>query len=96
MANLLIDQRDFLALENAQLAARIDQFSQLSDTYRLQAAKLDTANLFLKKALSQQTSIVTVANKRVDLLERQVKWRNFAIGAEAVIVLSLFIKILLL
>ena len=94
-ANLLIEERDFLLGENLLLAEQANSFSQLAQTYEEKSQMLDTANLFLKKALAEGDNILLVANKRVDLLDKQVRRRNFYMAAEGVIALTLITLILI-
>jgi hypothetical protein len=94
-ANLLIEERDFLLGENLLLAEQANGYNLLAQTYEEKSRMLDTANLFLKKALAEGDNILLVANKRVDLLDKQVRRRNFYMAAEGVIALTLITLILI-
>ena len=94
-ANLLIEERDFLLGENLLLAEQANSYNLLAQTYEGKSRMLDTANLFLKKALAEGDNILLVANKRVDLLDKQVRRRNFYMAAEGVIALTLITLILI-
>jgi hypothetical protein len=94
-ANLMIEERDYLLTENRILAEQSNSFNELAQTYQEKSQMLDTANLFLKKALAEGDAILLFANKRVDLLDKQVKRRNFFMAAEGVIVLTLLTLILI-